>query len=216
MPGFSIRPYQRADRALVHTIGADTAFFGEPVEALMEDRRLYCDLFYAYYTDLEPEHAWVACMGNRVVGFLAGCVDPSRQRWGIVLKVVPKALLRILRRQYRLGQRTWRFAVSLVGAFFRREIPRQSAALYPAHLHVNVARPWRARGLGRLLLEACLQQLRLLKVRGVHLHTTSRNAAACRLYRHLGFRLLDSRPTRIWARALNGPVENRCYVLRLR
>ena len=35
----------------------------------MEDRNVFLDAFYAYYTDLEPEHAWVACADAAVVGF---------------------------------------------------------------------------------------------------------------------------------------------------
>ena len=75
MPELLIRPYQPKDRESVFRIAADTAFFGAPIEAYMEDRNVFLDAFYAYYTDLEPEHAWVACSEDVVVGFLTGCVD---------------------------------------------------------------------------------------------------------------------------------------------
>jgi hypothetical protein len=61
MPELLIRPYQPKDRESVFRIAADTAFFGAPIEAYMEDRNVFLDAFYAYYIDLEPEHAWVAC-----------------------------------------------------------------------------------------------------------------------------------------------------------
>jgi hypothetical protein len=57
MPELLIRPYQPKDRESVFRIAADTAFFGAPIEAYMEDRNVFLDAFYAYYTDLEPEHA---------------------------------------------------------------------------------------------------------------------------------------------------------------
>ena len=40
-----IKPYQQSDRDDVFCIAADTAFFGEPVEAFLDDRRLFCDAF---------------------------------------------------------------------------------------------------------------------------------------------------------------------------
>jgi len=62
-------------------------------------------------------------------------------------------------------------------------------------------------------MEAYLGQLRELRVPGVFLDTTSLNEAACRLYEKMGFRLLDSRPDRFWAKWFGHPVDNRCYGL---
>ena len=83
MPELVIRPYQPADRETLFSIAAGTGYFGEPVEAFLEDRALFTGSFYAYYTDLEPEHAWVACADGIVVGYLAGCADTRSQlrRW---------------------------------------------------------------------------------------------------------------------------------------
>jgi hypothetical protein len=61
MPDLLIRPYQPADRQAVFRIGADTAFFGAPIEVCLEDRNLFLDAFYACYTDLEASWpaAWI-------------------------------------------------------------------------------------------------------------------------------------------------------------
>jgi len=210
-----VRPYRSSDRAAVHGIGADTAFFGEPVEALLEDRRLFCDLFFSYYTDLEPEHAWVACSDGEVKGFLLGCVNGKRQLRGLAAVVIPRVLVRLLSGHYHLGRLTWSYAKALSGAFFRGEIPHSFRRWYPAHLHLNVAAPWRGLGLGSRLLEAYLNQLQAEGIPGVHLHTTSRNEAACRLYARLRFRLLDARRARLRVQRFTAMVENRCYGLSL-
>ena len=63
MPELIVRPYRQGDRDAVHRIAADTAFFGEPVEAFLDDRRLFCDAFCSYYTDLEPELASIVEVG---------------------------------------------------------------------------------------------------------------------------------------------------------
>ncbi len=69
MPDVTIRSYEHPDRQAVLRIAAETAFFGEPLEIYLDDRRLFWDVFYRYYTDLESEHGWVACAGDQVVGF---------------------------------------------------------------------------------------------------------------------------------------------------
>jgi ribosomal protein S18 acetylase RimI-like enzyme len=216
MPETGVRPYTRADRAAVFRIAADTAFFGEPVESFLEDRDLFCDLFYRYYTDLEPEHAWVAYTDEQVVGFLLGCVNTTiqRQRW--VRKILPDAIWRVIRGKYRLGARTWRYAWGMARGALYGEFLHVNMRQYPAHLHVNVAATWRRHGLGGRLIEAYLNQLRQLGLPGVYLDTTDLNAAACRLYEKMGFQVVDSRPTRQWEQLVFQPVINLCYALKLR
>src|SRR6185503_2482318 len=98
--------YEKRDRAALFRLAADTAFFGAPVEKFLDDRRLFCDGMYAYYTDLEPEHAWVASTEGEVVGLLVACVDSSahRRRW--VARILPGIALGFLTGRYKLGART--------------------------------------------------------------------------------------------------------------
>lgn len=217
----SIRPYQATDRCAVFSIAADTAFFGEPVETYFDDRRLFCDAFYAYYTDWEPEHGWVATMNEpgegeaSPVGFLMGCVDSSRHRQILGFKILPGVVKRVLAGRYRLGRCTWRYLARLGLGFLRREFPHPDMGRYPAHLHINLLPDSRGFSLGRGMLEAYLNQLRELSLPGVHLNTTSQNVTACHLYERMGFRLLAARPTRMWRRFFDHPVENRLYGLEL-
>lgn len=210
-----IRPYQREDREAIFGIAADTAFFGDPVEAVLEDRGLFCDIFYRYYTDLEPEHGWVASSERWVVGFLMGSINTKNQHRGMMLHILPSTLWRILRREYHIGPQTWRYASRLIAATIHGENLNPDLSVFPAHLHMNVAAPWRNRGLGHRLIEAYLNQLRQLGVQGVHLNTTDRNYGACRLYERMGFQLLESCPTRLWAGLVDAPIQGRCYGLKL-
>ena len=41
-----VRPYESRDRAAVLQIAADTAFFGAPAEAFLDDRRIMQDAFH--------------------------------------------------------------------------------------------------------------------------------------------------------------------------
>jgi ribosomal protein S18 acetylase RimI-like enzyme len=210
-----VRPYQCEDRAALHRIAADTAFFGEPVEREMDDRRLLLDFLYVYYTDYEPEHVWVACAGDEVVGFLTGCTDTARKDRIFNRRILPRVVGRVLTGHYHSGRRTWRYLRGFLGAGLRGENPPVDLERYPAHLHINVDAAWRGHGLGRRLMQAYLEQLQSLGIPGVHLGTTSYNRAACSLYEKMGFRLLAARPTRMWAHLLQEPVELRVYGLDL-
>jgi ribosomal protein S18 acetylase RimI-like enzyme len=215
MPDLIIRPYLPTDRQDVFRIGADTAFFGAPIEAYMEDRNAFLDAFYAYYTDLEPEHAWVASADREVVGFLAGCVDTRVHDRKIHNVIIPRLAGNLLRGKYHFGKRSWNYFSGLLGGLLRREFTRVDLDMFPAHLHINVEAAWRGYKLGQRLMEAYLGQLRGLGIRGVYLDTTSLNEVACRLYEKMGFRLLDARPDRFWAKWFGHPVDNRCYGLKL-
>ena len=211
-----VRHYQAIDREAVFRIAADTAFFGEPVEIFLEDRRVFCDAFVRYYTDFEPEHAWVACVDGLVVGYLTGSVDTATQRKQWITKVLPGVAWKALKRDYQVGKKTWNYTKAMVSGLYHQEYTHVDQQEFPAHLHINLDAPARGRGLGLGLMEAYLEQLRQLRVPGVHLNTTSVNEAACRLYEKIGFRLLDGRPTQVWSHLLDRPVENRNYGLKLK
>lgn len=207
----TIRPYQAGDRCAVHRIAADTAYFGRPVEVVIEDRTLYSDLFFSDYTDILGDYCWVAAGGSRVVGFLAGCPDTAawRRRWWrtSLLPTIGRGLLG----SYEVGRGSVRYGQALAGAWLRREMTHVEVEDYPAHLHINVAEGWRGRGLGRRLMNAYLDQLQRQAIRGVHLNTTSANEAACALYEKLGFRLLDSRASAMWRPWLGCVLQQRSY-----
>ncbi len=215
MPELVIRPFQKTDREAVFRIGADTAFFGAPIEAYMEDRHAFLDAFYAYYTDVEPEHVWVACADGEVVGFITGCVDSRSQSRKYVRSVLPKLAGNFLKGKYRLGKLTFAYMGGIVGGFIRREFTHVNWNVYPAHLHINVDSSWRGYKLGQRLMQAYLDQLRGLGVKGVYLDTTSLNEVACRMYEKFGFHIVDARTFRFWSQRFNKPVQNLCYGLLL-
>jgi GNAT superfamily N-acetyltransferase len=215
MSDVTIRPFELHDRESVLRLAADTAFFGEPVEAYLDDRRLFCDGLYRYYTDLEPQHGWVACASGAVVGFLMGCVDTAAQRRLWMQKIFPILAAGVLRGRYEIGMRTWRHLLALARAALYAS-PRVDLKRYPAHLHLNVHADWRGQGIGRQLLEAYLNQLHDLAIPGVHLNTTTLNSAANRLYEQVGFRLLQTRPAHQWSQLVPGQIFNVSYGLELR
>lgn len=215
IPRITIRPYEPPDRSTVLRLAAETAFFGEPLEMFLDDRRLFCDIFYRYYTDLEPEHGWVACADDQVVGFLLGCADTSTQHRLWLKKILPAATFGILQGHYKIGKRTWRYAWRLARGSLSGESLHVDTVKYPAHLHLNIQADWRRHGLGKELIDIFLSQLRQLGVPGVHLKTTSLNVAAGKLYEKMEFQVVDKRPSQQWSGLVPGKVFSLCYALKL-
>lgn len=66
---------------------------------------------------------------------------------------------------------------------------------YPAHLHIDLAERARGQGMGRVLIERLLADLRARDVRGVHMGVAAANQNAIDFYGHLGFEVLDGDPS---------------------
>jgi ribosomal protein S18 acetylase RimI-like enzyme len=210
-----VRLYRPEDRAAVLQIAADTGFFGAPVEAFMQDRRMMQDVFVAYYVDREPEHVWVADVDGAVVGYISGSTGGSGALWGRGLTAAAAAA-RFLTFRYDVNAVTLNFFRRTAGAVLGGEYPRVDLSDYPAELHINLAEAARGLGLGRKLMEACLNQMTELGIPGIHLKTTTMNAAAIKLYEKMGFELLGHKRTHLWEPWLPGvEIENLVYGKRL-
>jgi ribosomal protein S18 acetylase RimI-like enzyme len=210
-----IRPYQASDQATLLEISAETAYFGDPVEAFLEDRRLYNDAFARYYIEYETAMVWVAEGSMGLSGFLLGCADTSTHNRHWRNYILDKVLINVLRGKYRLGRQTAGFAFGMLAGMIRNEAVPGDLSEYPAHLQIDVKKGFRGEGVGRRLIEAYLGQLRELNVSGVHLGTTSHNQAACHLYEKAGFQLLDEHLNSFWTRKFGFEVRNRSYGLKL-
>ena len=79
--GISIRHYEPRDRETVRRLCCETGFLGKPVDPIFEDRELFADYLTAYYTDSEPESAFVLEQDGVVKGYLLGSRRPLRQQW---------------------------------------------------------------------------------------------------------------------------------------
>ena len=211
----TIRPYRPEDREGLFKIAADTAFFGEPIEAYMEDRRIFLDAFYAYYTDYEPEHCWVATADETVVGFITGCVDTTRKEKVVNREINPRVLRRMLTGYYRIGPKARRYLWRMGKSKQKHLYPTMDLNKFPTHLHINVDKNWRGYGIGIRLMQMFLDQLTYLKIPGVHLGTSSENVVACQLYEKLVFQLIEEKPSIMWQDIVDHPVQNRAYGLKI-
>jgi ribosomal protein S18 acetylase RimI-like enzyme len=180
-----IRPYRPADRAQVRRICHQTGFMGEPADWYWRDETSFANIWTGYYTDVEPESAFVVEDATGVLGYLLGCLDtsraPSAQR-AIVREIVRRQLV------FRPG----------TAAFFRRAIadvardPRVGSGelddpRYPSHLHIDLLPAARGRGAGRRLMDAWFERLGVAGSPGCHLGTMAENTGAIAFFEAVGF-----------------------------
>ena len=190
-----VRPYEPRDRAAVRALACDTADRGEPVERFFRDRAAAADLLTSYYTDCEPQSAWVAESNGQMIGYLTGCLDSRRSRWVMTWRIVPQAVLRAFMRGTFCAPQTWRVLIAGLTTWWRGGFRRDvSPARYPAHLHLNVRQGFRGRRVGHRLIEQFMVQARARGVRGLHALIRSDNPSACRFFDGLGFAVLSRHP----------------------
>ena len=75
--------------------------------------------------------------------------------------------------------------------------PEDVVREFPAHLHIDLQERARGVGLGRMLVEQLLTDLRARRVAGVHLDVAAENTNAIGFYQHLGFGEVASAPDSI-------------------
>jgi len=180
-----IRPYAPADRPRVRDIAYRTGFLGDSAACFWRDVESFANVWTGYYTDHEPESAFVAERGGTVVGFLLGCADSAKAP-------APKdALVReITRRLLIVRPGTARFLWRSIADGWRGiEAPAGTLIdpRWPAHLHVDLLPEARRGGVGAALMRAWLGQLRTLGTPGCHLVTLHENRRAVAFFERMGF-----------------------------
>jgi len=208
-----IRPYEPTDRARVRHICFRTGYLGDPVDWQWRDSESFADMFSGYYTDVEPESAFVVEIDGQVEGYLLGAVD-ARKPWNIG-KVAGG---HILRRgiAFRPGTAPVIWRTILDGArdvLTKRVDPRDLEfhdKRYPAHLHIDLLPAARGQGAGRRLINAWLDRLRSLDVAGCHLQTFAENHRAVLFFHAVGF--TDAGPP-VLTPGLRSPDGDRLHTL---
>ena len=206
----SVRPYQQSDREAFCRLCCDTGFLGGPVEPMFQDRDLFADLFTRPYLEHESRWALVAEVDGEVAGYLLGSV---RKHFDAVLmwsglRTMSKMLLRLVTGRYGRHPRSRRFIRWLLTAGFREQPKHPRDA---AHLHIQVDRRYRGRGVAKQLWEYYERELRAVGMRqcyGAFFSYAQRRPELA--YSRLGFTVFDRRQTTMFQPEIREPVEVVC------
>jgi len=189
-----IRKYRPEDRPALRSICYDTGLMGAPMDPYFGCMELFADYWMNYYTDYEPESAFVAEVDGEVVGYLVGCKETSAQQEAHRCEILPRIRRKLFTFGYKIDRRLFGFLYRYVRTMWRNEIVEEPVKDFPAHLHMNLKEGYRSRGIGSKLMAAYLEYLSSSGVPGVHLGTTTHNKLAVPFYKKWGFRLVSRHP----------------------
>ena len=185
----AVRPFRTEDRAAVRRICHVTGHMGEPADWYWSDEESFADMWTGYYTDREPESAFVGEIGGRVVGYLLGCVD-SRNAWHPAQVGGRHSLHRALPLRPGTAGTIWRTAQDFVSDIALRRKTVRGPFLdsrWPSHLHIDILREGRGSGIGRALIDMWIARLRALQSPGCHLETLAENSHARAFFTAMSF-----------------------------
>ena len=152
---FEIRKFQPADRARVRELCCETGFLGNPIDPVFEDRELFADYLSAYYTDWEPESAFVLLVNGEIRGYLLGSRYPFRQQLYNLYNNVA-LFLRGVVRYPRYNAASKKFVHWILRQAWR-EVP--ASPRRTAHFHVNLLADARSVAQTRALMDSYLRYL---------------------------------------------------------
>lgn len=207
-PGtITIRKYRAEDRDAVRKICYDTGLMGDPIDPYFGCFALFADYWMNYYTDYEPESAFVAEADGEVVGYLVGCKATAVQQEVQSREIFPRIRRRLFGFGYKVNGRFFRFMYRYLRSMWRREFIEEPIKDYPAHLHMNLKEEYRCRGIGSKLMTAYLRYLESNNVPGVHLGTTTHNKLAVPFYKKWGFRVISRHPLTMYEGIIPEKIE---------
>ncbi len=178
-----LRPATEADRTAVEAICIATGDDGRDASGRYDHPELLAHLWASPHLLADPALATIVEDSHGPAGYLVATVDTlAFERW------CGQHWWPALRAEYPLEaewRETDRELVRLVHA--PESTPASLADRYPAHLHINLLPRLQGVGIGRVLIERLVAQLRARGVAGVHLGVSATNEPAIGFYRHLGF-----------------------------
>ena len=179
----SIRPAAPADRAAVEAICVATGEDGRDAAGRYDDPVLLAHLWATPHLLADPALGTIVEDQNGPAGYLVATADTvAFERW------CERHWWPALRQRYPLEAERRDADRELVRLLHAPEAtPASLTDRYPAHLHINLLPRLQGTGLGRLLIERLVAQLRQRGVAGVHLGVSATNEPAIGFYRHMGF-----------------------------
>ena len=173
---WTIRPSLSKDRAQIRAIAVETADCGNPSPGLFGDRELLADWLTDYYLQREPRATFVAVEGEKVLGYLTGCLNTARYNKAMVA-VSAMALWRAVKRGVFFRKETWATVGRAAGTAGRTKPYKNKMTVqqFPAHFHLNIRLECRGKGMGIALIDSFLSLARAAGVSGIHLGSRADN-----------------------------------------
>lgn len=186
-----IRPFRPGDEPALAQICLQTADAGADATGVLDDDRIWAEIFVLPYVARHPDLAFVVETDDgRVAGYCVGTPDT---------RVFEDWFRRVWWPEHgapwpRPGRDDSRQDGVLRYAYGRRAGAEPYGDDHPAHLHIDLLPEVQGQGWGRRLIQALTDALRDRGVTGLHLVADADNAAAIAFYPRVGFAPLASHP----------------------
>lgn len=183
-----IRRYRSEDREAVRALCCDTGFLGKKIDPAFEDRELFADYLTGFYTDCEPESAFVLVVGGEVRGYLLGSRRPFRQQLYNLFNNVRLLVIGALRYP-RYNAASKKFIRWILTQAWR-EVPAVPRRV--AHFHFNILPDSRKLASTRALTEAYFAHLREFGEKRVYGQVVVfEDRRGAKLFERYGFKVLN-------------------------
>jgi len=196
----TIRKCRKSDQNGIMEVCFRTGYMGEDLRGHFQDKKLFGYLFCLYYPQNEPETCFVADHKGRIVGYILGSPNTSRQERLFIVKMGWRILLRAFFITF------WRYHTDFKTLIHFLRLPQSSnpdiSKRYPAHLHIDILESYQHRGIGTRLMARYENFIRKLKITGIHLGTSEGNYKAIPFYKKLGYTIIHTDRIGMWPDAL--------------
>ena len=139
------------------------------------EKELLYTLYLHNYTDSDPSHVFVAVLDGKPVGYILCAADHafwSQTMREHFLKGKSKEIIK-------MGEESIEGYVPYLEN-------------YPAHMHIDIDPEYQRRGIGRALMNALVEKLRLEGSKGLMLFVSPENTGAIAFYTSYGFKPIGS------------------------
>lgn len=186
-----IRPFRPGDEPALAEICLRTADSGADATGLLDDDRIWAEVFVLPYVARHPDLAFVVeGEVGHLLGYVVAAPDTREfedwfhdEWWPERGAAWPRPDAEVTRQDRILGY-----------AYRRRAGAEPHVDDYPAHLHIDLLPEAQGQGWGRLLVETLVAALRDRGVAGLHLVAGIDNVGAVAFYPRVGFTPLPSEP----------------------
>jgi GNAT superfamily N-acetyltransferase len=162
---------------------------GDPIAAQYSDFESFADMLTSYYTDAEPEGAWVAEADGKVVGYMLSCLD-SKKAWNPGNIALRHMLLRGL--WFRLGTAVFyvRGVYDLLCDLFKPKRPHFDERRFPSHTHNNLLPAGRGGGVSKEFFYRVFDRVKQAGSRGLYGEVWSENKTMLKFIAGMGYKLV--------------------------
>jgi ribosomal protein S18 acetylase RimI-like enzyme len=194
----TIRRCRKSDQKGVMNVCYHTGYMGDDATGHFCNKKLFGLLFCLYYPRYEPEHCWVAEDNGKIVGYILGSPNTTRQEKIFLARIGWRILFRALLVTPLFYPQDFKLILHFI-RLPRSSVPDQEInERYPAHLHIDILEAFQHKGIGTQLMTRFEDHMRELKVQGIHLGTSEGNYKAVPFYKKLGYKIIHIDKMGMW------------------